>query len=113
MNRDTIPYTIKEIFANGDASYELIIHGEEMDNVEAMSYFKERLGAIQRGNLYEGSFKLEADDGTQICITHPGEFKLAVIDSRGLGDFYSHAFDCQILKFDNEKDLNAYIHGPF
>ena len=46
--------------------------------------------AISTGNI-------ETDDGTQVVIVHPDFDHKLVIDSGGLGDFYSHGYDVTLL----------------
>lgn len=111
MNQDTIPDTLLELFTMGDFSYSYInYNGPEMDNVEAMAYFKEKLGLVP-DRLIENLFILEIDDGTQLFISCSEKLKLAIVDSGGLGDFFSHGFDVQILTFKSKEELMSYIHG--
>jgi len=81
-----IPDSVKELFTQGENSYRIIDYDEpEMNNNQSMQYFLDCIGAT--------SDNIETDDGTQVIVTHPDfDYKL-VIDSGGLGDFYSHGFD--------------------
>ncbi|MET3505478.1 hypothetical protein [Halalkalibacter oceani] len=74
---------------SGSMSYHIIDYTEgfDMDNIQSLSYFVECVG------IHEDS--VEEDHGTQIYIRHPAYAKRVVIDSSGLGDFYSHGYECQ------------------
>ena len=81
-----IPGSIKELFDNGENSYRIIDYNRSvgMDNIASLCYFMECVG-INRENV-------ECNDGTQAVIKHDDyDFKL-VINSGGLGDFFSHGF---------------------
>ncbi len=86
-----VPSSIKELFENKEASYRIIDYTiQEMDNIESMCYFLEYVG-IPAENI-------EEDSGTQVILKHPEfDYKL-VIDSGGLGDFYSHGYDVSIFE---------------
>ena len=81
-----IPNSVKEMFEQGENSYRIIDYSiQEMDNIQSMQYFLEHIGAT--------SDNIEVDDGTQVVIIHPDFGHKLVIDSGGLGDFYSHGYD--------------------
>lgn len=85
-----IPDTVKELFENGEASYRIIDYNiPDMDNIESMQFFLERIGATAEN--------IETDDGTQVVLKHPDFKEKYVIDSGGLGDFYSHGYDVSLL----------------
>lgn len=79
----------KEVYENGGSmSYSIIDYSEgmSMDNTQSMNFFLEQLG-IQEEDI--------ADDfGTQVVLWHNDYFLNLIIDSGGLGDFFSHSFDC-------------------
>jgi hypothetical protein len=80
------PNSVKEMFENGENNYRIIDYSiQEMDNIQSMNYFLEFIGAT--------SDNVEVDDGTQVVIVHPDFDHKLVIDSGGLGDFYSHGYD--------------------
>jgi hypothetical protein len=85
-----VPSSMDELFERGENSYRIIDYTiEEMDNIQSMCYFLDYIGAV--------GDNIEVDDGTQVVIVHPGfDYKL-VIDSGGLGDFYSHGYDVSFL----------------
>lgn len=81
----------KEVAENGGfMSYRIIDYNEgmDMDNVDSLRYFIENVGASV-------DWVLEDLLGTQIIISHPNYQKRIIIDSGGLGDFYSHGFECR------------------
>lgn len=81
-----IPNSVKEMFEQGENSYRIIDYSiQEMDNIQSMQYFLDRIGAT--------TDNIETDDGTQVVMTHPDFDQKLVIDSGGLGDFYSHGYD--------------------
>lgn len=84
-----IPSSVKEIFEQGENIYRIIDYSiNEMDNIQSMQYFLEYIGAT--------TDNIEIDEGTQVVIIHPDfDYKLT-IDSRGLGDFYSHGYDVTV-----------------
>ena len=86
-----IPDSVKEMFEMSENSYRIIDYSiNEMDNNQSMQYFLECIGAT--------SDNVDVDDGTQVVIIHPDfDYKL-VIDSGGLGDFYSHGYDVALLE---------------
>ena len=85
-----IPNSITQMFdefAKGETSYRIINENDNMsmDNNQSMQHFIECVG-IPTENI-------EDDEGTQIVVSHEDyNFKI-VIDSGGLGDFYSHGFE--------------------
>lgn len=81
-----IPNSVKEMFEQGENSYRIIDYSiQEMDNIQSMQHFLDCIGAT--------SDNIETDDGTQVVIIHPDFDHKLVIDSGGLGDFYSHGYD--------------------
>lgn len=85
-----IPESVKEMFELGNNSYRIIDYTiQEMDNNQSMQYFLECIHAT--------SDNIEINDGTQVVITHPDFSEKLVIDSGGLGDFYSHGYDVSLL----------------
>lgn len=80
-----IPETVKELFEQGENSYRIINYETEMDNIQSMAHFIECIGATEDN--------IETDDGTQIIMKHEDFDFMLVVDSGGLGDFYSHGFD--------------------
>lgn len=82
-----VPGSVKELFENGETSYRIINYDPsmEMDNIQSMQHFCETVGISED--------YIETDDGTQIVIKHPDFENKLVIDSGGLGDFFSHGFD--------------------
>jgi hypothetical protein len=81
-----IPTSVKEMFEQGENSYRIIDYSiQEMDNIQSMQLFLYCIGAT--------TDNIETDDGTQVVIIHPDFDQKLVIDSGGLGDFYSHGYD--------------------
>ncbi len=81
-----IPNTVKEMFEQVGQSYRIISdEAGEMDNIQSMRHFLECIGATDE--------EIETDDGTQVVMKHPDFDYMLVIDSGGLGDFYSHGYD--------------------
>ena len=89
-----IPDSIKELFEQGETSYRIIDYDPtmEMDNIQSMQHFCEVVGI-------SNDF-IETNDGTQIVLKHPDFENKLVVDSGGLGDFFSHGFD--VSKYDGE-----------
>lgn len=85
------PDSMRDLFERGEASYRIIDYNiPGMDNIESMGYFLETIGYTDDN--------IETDDGTQVVLKHPDfDFKL-VIDSGGLGDFYSHGYDVTLYQ---------------
>lgn len=89
-----VPDSLTQLFqdvaeGNGGVSYRIInyTNGMDMDNNESMAHFIETVD-IPEDAIIE-------NEGTQVVLTHPDYEKKIVIDSGGLGDFFSHGFDCQ------------------
>ena len=81
-----IPNSVKEMFEQGENSYHIIDYSiQEMDNVQSMQYFLECISATDDN--------IEKDDGTQVVVIHPDFGHKLLIDSGGLGDFYSHSYE--------------------
>ena len=58
---------------------------QEMDNNQSMQFFLDCIGATEDN--------IDVDDGTQVVVKHPDFDHKLVIDSGGLGDFYSHGYN--------------------
>ena len=86
-----IPNSVQDMFEQGETSYRIVDYTiQEMDNNQSMQYFLDCIGATDDN--------IEIDDGTQVVVKHPNfDYKL-VIDSGGLGDFYSHGYDVSLLE---------------
>ena len=89
-----VPDNVEEIFdeveKQGSASYRIIDtnNGMDMDNVQALKYF---IDTVEDLSEY-----ITEDLGTQITIKHPKYKNSVKIDSGGLGDFFSHGYECSI-----------------
>jgi len=88
-----IPDTIHDLFqeveeSEGSMSYRIINYsdGMSMDNTQSMSHF---IDCVNIASKYIDDYL-----GTQLTLKHPNYDKQIVIDSGGLGDFFSHGFDC-------------------
>lgn len=88
-----VPDTISDLFEevdsdNGYMSYRIINYSDNMsmDNMESMRHFIDCVGINE-------DF-IEEDLGTQVTLKHPDYRKRIIIDSGGLGDFFSHGFNC-------------------
>ncbi|WP_373894423.1 hypothetical protein [Virgibacillus sp. CBA3643] len=88
-----IPDSAEELFSEveeneGSTSYRIInyCYDMSMDNNESLQHFVDTVDI--------SSDYIEEDLGTQITLKHPNYNKRIVIDSGGLGDFFSHGFDC-------------------
>lgn len=87
-----IPNNFTELFNEVDEhesmSYRIINYnkGMDMDNIASMQHFLDCIGIPED--------YIEEDYGTQVIISHPEYIGRIVIDSGGLGDFFSHGFDC-------------------
>jgi len=95
-----IPFNINQLFDDvrkndGHYSYRIIDYSNEMDDKQSTNYFVEIVG-INSEHIVE-------DYGTQILLKHPKHKNLIVINSVGLGDFYSHKFECKWIE-DDEKE---------
>jgi hypothetical protein len=90
-----IPNNVKELFEQGENSYRIIDYAPDMsmDNKQSMGYFLDCIGAKQDN--------IEEDEGTQIVLMHPDFGMKYVVDSGGLGDFFSHGFDVSLYENDN------------
>ena len=83
-----IPDDVDELFANGPEHYHIFEEGGYgMDNIQSMHVFLEAVGVT--GDM------IEEDEGTQVILNHKGQ--RLCIDSYGLGDFYRHGFDVELL----------------
>lgn len=81
-----IPNSLKDLFEQGENTYRIIDYSiQEMDNIESMSHFLECIGSSDD--------YIETNDGTQVVMIHPDFDHKLVINSGGLGDFYSHGFN--------------------
>lgn len=87
-----IPGSLSELFDNGESSYRIIDYSSdmEMDNVQSMQYFLDAIGVC--------SDDIVSDGGTQVVLKCEGYEQDMVVDSRGLGDFFSHGFDVTIFE---------------
>ena len=90
-----IPNNLTQMFKDfekGETSYRIINYDRdmEMDNNQSMNYFIECVG-IPEDNI-------EDDYGTQIVVVHEDYNFRIVIDSGGLGDFFSHGFDMSLYE---------------
>jgi len=85
-----IPNSVQHMFEQGETSYRIVDYTiQEMDNNQSMQFFLDCIGATEDN--------IETDDGTQIVIKHENFNHKLVIDSGGLGDFYSHGYDVTLL----------------
>ena len=86
-----IPNSVQDMFEQGETSYRIVDYTiQGMDNNESMQFFIDCIGATDEN--------IEIDDGTQVVIKHPDFSHKLVIDSGGLGDFYSHGFDVSLFE---------------
>jgi len=87
-----LPDSIDELFANQETEYRIIDYNQsmEMDNIESMAFLLDHLD-IKDENL-------ELNDGTQVILYHSDYKEKLVIDSGGLGDFFSHKFEVSLYK---------------
>lgn len=85
---DNIDDLFKDIENNDEMSYRIINYGSNMsmDNNESMGHF------IECVDIHDDF--IQEHLGTQITLVHPDYSKRVVIDAGGLGDFFSHGFDC-------------------
>ena len=79
-----VPGSLKEMFEE-EGYYKIINYEYEMDNVQALNHFFEVVGVPSDNILLH--------DGTQAFLFHPDFNFHLVIDSSGLGDFFSHQFE--------------------
>lgn len=77
----TLPTTIQELFANGETEYR-ITTDHEMDNIQSMRFFLERIGAAK--------VNIESEYDTQVTLMDGSRY--LVVDAGGDGDCYSHRF---------------------
>lgn len=91
MSEYNIPNDINELFQdmgeNGSMSYTIIDYETSYDNNDALTYFLEQVGVLEDNIIL--------DEGTRATLYHPDYSEYVIIDSGGLGDFYSHVFDCR------------------
>ncbi|GLI82526.1 hypothetical protein ANABIO32_02130 [Rossellomorea marisflavi] len=87
------PHNIEELFqevedSHGSMSYRIINYtdGMSMDNFQSMQHFIDHVGIH--------SDHVDEDSGTQVILIHPEYKKRLVIDAGGLGDFFSHGYEC-------------------
>lgn len=85
---DSLDALFAEVAEEGGMFYRIVNYekGLDMDNNQSMKHFLENVGICEESivNNY----------GTQVILQHPDYKKHVVIDSGGLGDFYSHGFEC-------------------
>lgn len=85
-----IPNSVQHMFEQGETSYRIVDYTiQEMDNNQSMQFFLDCIGATDDN--------IDVDDGTQVVIKHPDFEHKLVIDSGGLGDFYSHRYDVTLF----------------
>lgn len=77
----TLPTTIADLFDNGETEYR-ITTDHEMDNVQSIRFFLERIGAT--------GANIDSKYDTQVTLVHGSKY--LVVDAGGLGDCYSHKF---------------------
>lgn len=94
-----VPESIDELFSDvvnndGYMSYRIMDNGADMsmDNQESLSHF------IELVNISDDY--IDENLGTQVTLSHPDYDKRIVIDSGGLGDFFSHGFECNVHEED-------------
>jgi hypothetical protein len=86
-----IPDSVTDLFEQCENSYRIIDYEiPGMNNIESLEYFLNQIGATN-GDIYEGG-------STQVVLTHPDFDYMLVIDSGGLGDFYSHRYDVSLYE---------------
>jgi hypothetical protein len=88
MSDWNIPASVSELFSNGECSYHIKDREQEGDNIFSMNLFLDCVGVPED--------MIECHDGTQVTL-FDGETRI-VIDSGGLGDFYSHGYDVTALE---------------
>lgn len=94
---DSVTDLFKEVMENdGGMSYRIINYSEgmSMDNNDALVHFVESVDISEEF--------IEEDLGTQLTLIHPDFEKKIIIDSGGLGDFFSHGFDCYVEEQESE-----------
>ena len=92
MNGYDMPDSLQEIFEVGETQWTArdYIPEMEMDNVEAMAWFMDFVGISPED--------CESIEDTQIIVKHTDYTHKLCIDSGGLGDFFSHAFEVSIVE---------------
>ena len=86
-----IPDSITDLFEQGENSYRIIDYEiPDMNNIESLGYFLDQVG-VSNGDIYESG-------STQVVLTHPDFDFMLVVDSGGLGDFYSHRYDVSLYE---------------
>ena len=86
-----IPDSITDLFEQGENSYRVIDYETPgMDNIESLGYFLDQVG-VSNKDIYES-------ESTQVVLTHPDFDFMLVVDSGGLGDFYSHRYDVSLYE---------------
>jgi hypothetical protein len=91
-----IPDSVEEIFSDtleGEGCHYRIIdysEGMDMDNIQSMQYFLEQ---VDIGEEY-----IVEDEGTLVILQHPSYDKKVAIHSGGLGDFFSHGFETEVVE---------------
>lgn len=90
MTTYDIPGDVREMFSNREASYKIIDYKiNDMDNIESLSFFIDMVGVEDE--------HIAVYDGTQAVLKHPDFDYMLVIDSGGLGDFFSHGYEVSIF----------------
>lgn len=90
---DNVDQLFDDVFSNnGNCSYRIIDYtdGLDMDNVQSMDYFLDIIG-VSRDDIIE-------DFGTLVILKHENYNKEVEIRSGGLGDFFSHSFDADVVE---------------
>ncbi len=89
-----IPNNVEDLFLDvknndGYISYRIIDYNEgmDMDNIESLMYFLNCVGI-------DDKYVIE-DLGTQVILKNPNYERVVIVNSGGLGDFFSHGFDCE------------------
>lgn len=101
-----IPNSVYEIFEDHGGYYHFHDYDHGMDNIESMSFFLDLIGC-EIDDIVE-------DMGTLVVLVNKNyDFKI-VIESHGLGDFYSHAFEAYIheddqIRLDRERVINDIV----
>jgi hypothetical protein len=86
-----IPSSVTDLFEQGENVYRIMDYEiPGMDNIESLEYFLDQIGATN-GDIHE-------IESTQVVLTHPDFDHMLVVDSGGLGDFYSHRFDVSLYE---------------
>ena len=93
MSLYEIPGSVQELFDNGEEQYRIIDPEQDRDNISALRLFLELVGVPDD--------MIECDDETQVTLFN-GE-KRIVIDSGGLGDFFSHGYEVTVIDPEDEE----------